>query len=118
MVKKGILAGAGAVVAMLAALLQPPATASAVEVDCVDSNFVHVWWHPSGGPMYETCFAGAGRNWFRGAIGYSSWMQHLRTGNNDITFVDCNGTTQDFPRGSDISFSTDRCVAWINIKPY
>ena len=118
MVKRVSLAGASAVTAILAALLQSPATASAVEVNCGDPNFVQVWWHPSGGPSYETCFAGAGKNWFSGAPGYSSWMQNLRTGNNDITFVDCNGTTVDYQRGSNLSFSIHRCVAWINIKPY
>jgi hypothetical protein len=116
--RKVKLAGAGVIAAMLAALLLPAPAASAASVSCVDDNFVHVTWHPSGGVGGTACFAGAGKNWFAGVQGYSSWMSYLHTGNNDITFVDCNGSSVDFPRGTDRGFDPPWCVAWINIKPY
>ncbi|WP_352244812.1 beta/gamma crystallin domain-containing protein [Actinoplanes sp. NBRC 103695] len=112
------LASAGIAAVALATVLLPPTAASASEVTCGDPNFVQVTWHPSNGGGALTCFAGRGKNWFRGVQGVSSWMTYLRTGNNDITFVDCNGTTVDYPRGTNKGFPTPPCVAWINIKPF
>ena len=121
--KRARLAGLS-FVAMLAALLLPAPTASAAEVPCGDPLFVKVTWHssnPSGHGQFrvDTCFAGRGVNWFHGQTGMTSWMDHIRTGNNDVQFVDCNGTTIDYPRGTDRSFGdTPRCIAWINIRPF
>jgi hypothetical protein len=116
--KKATSAGAGFITAMLAAILLPPTAASAAEVACGDKDFVAVTWHPNGDPTARTaCFAGAGTNWFVGVRGASSWMTYLRTGNNAITFVDCNGTKIDV-QGYDDEVTPARCVAWINIKPW
>ncbi|GGU81413.1 hypothetical protein GCM10010178_85100 [Lentzea flava] len=116
--KKLRLTGASALIALLAAILAPAPSASAVKVECGDPNFVQVAWHPSNGVGGVACFAGAGKNWFEGVRGFSSWATYLITGNNDITFVDCNGTTIDYPRGKNTPLNPAKCVAWINIKPY
>lgn len=116
--KKVKFFGAAVAVALGAIMLSAPA-ASAVEVKCVDSNFVRVTYHtiaPVGD--YHACFAGAGWNSFVGQIGFTSWMTDIRTGNNDVTFRDCNGALVDVPRYHDVHFKTARCLRDIGIKPY
>jgi hypothetical protein len=67
----------------------------------------------------NACFAGAGWNWFAGQRGYTSWMDYLHTGNNDITYRDCNGALVDYPRGTDTNLGrVSRCISDIGIKPY
>jgi hypothetical protein len=34
------------------------------------------------------------------------------------TVAACNGTNVDYARNSDTTFTYDRCIAWINIKPW
>jgi hypothetical protein len=115
---KSRLAIAAIVTTTLGAVLVAPSAAVASEVGCGDNNFVRVIWHNHASGSRVTCFAGAGKNWFRGETGQSSYMTDLRTGNNEITFEDCNGTTIDYRRGFDEEINPAKCVAWINIKPY
>lgn len=111
------LAGASVIAALFTAILLPAPAASAVQVPCVDPNFVHVYWHPTNGPTDVACFAGAGSNWFYGTQSVTSWMSGIHTGNNDVTYVGCNGDHVDFARNTDKSVP-DWCVSWINIRPY
>jgi hypothetical protein len=120
-VKKAKLAGAVTVSAALAAILLPAPAASAVQVGCVDANFVKVTYHTyvaGGTNTHWDCFAGAGWNRFNGQTNFTSWMDVLHTGNNDVTYRDCNGTRVDYPRGLDVHFSSGVCISDIGIKPY
>jgi hypothetical protein len=116
-----MLAGAFALTAPLAAILLPAPAASAQQVGCNDPNFVNVTYHYDtrfGSRTDHSCFAGAGWNRFVGHKGYTSWMDHISTGNNDVTFRDCNGTLVDYPRGTDTNMGVSRCISDIGIKPY
>jgi hypothetical protein len=117
--KKVKLAATAAATAALAAILLPAPAASASQVPCGDPNFVDVSWHPSDNSWpHNTCFAGAGWNYFYGAPSETSWMDGIHTGNNDVAVRDCNGALVDVPRGSDIWFRTARCLRDVGIKPF
>jgi hypothetical protein len=119
--KKAKLAGAAAAAAAFAAILLPAPAASAGEVACGDPNFVKVQYHTyvaQGTHTHWACFAGAGWNRFYGQTNYTSWMDILHTGNNDVTYRDCNGALVDYRRGLDVHFSSGICVSDIGIKPY
>lgn len=116
---KGKLVGAAAAAAALGAILLPAPAASAAEVTCGDPNFVRVTYHTVAPiPQQYTCFAGAGWNSFVGNVGFTSWMDEIRTGNNDVTFRDCNGALVDVPRRLTLHFTTARCLRDVGIKPY
>jgi hypothetical protein len=119
MMKKGKFVSATAAAAALGAILLPAPAASAAQVGCGDPNFVKVTYHTTRpvGQKYS-CFAGAGWNSFIGDVGFTSWMDDIRTGNNDVTFRDCNGALVDVPRGRDVHFATARCLRDVGIKPY
>jgi hypothetical protein len=119
--KKTKLAAAATATATLAAILLSAPAASAGEVNCGDPNFVKVNYHTGGigeGDTYWACFAGAGWNHFNGRTGYTSWMDYLETGNNDVTYRDCNGTLVDYRRGLNVHFSSGICISDIGIRPY
>jgi hypothetical protein len=117
--KKGKFVSAAAAAAALGAILLPAPAASAASVSCVDRNFVMVTYHTTApiAPQYS-CFAGAGWNSFKGDAGFTSWMDDIHTGNNDVTFRDCNGALVDVPRGRDVHFTTARCLRDVGIRPY
>jgi hypothetical protein len=116
--KKVKLAATAAATAALAAILLPAPAASAAEVSCGDSNFVKVTYHlpPSSLPQ-EACFAGAGWNPFTGRTNYTSWMDRIHTGNNDVAWRDCNGDLVNVSRGRDVVYSTARCLRDVGIYP-
>jgi beta/gamma crystallin len=115
----GKFLGAAAVAAALGAILLPAPAAFASPVKCGDPNFVKVGFHTTSPVFYEErCFAGAGWNSFTGTPGFTSWMDDIHTGNNDVTFRDCNGALVDVPRGRDVHFVTARCLRDVGIRPY
>ncbi|MFD9890849.1 beta/gamma crystallin domain-containing protein [Amycolatopsis sp. NPDC059027] len=118
--KKITLAGAaGVVAASLAMLVLPAGSAGAQQLPCDRHNqFVKVNYHTTWGKHETACYAGAGKNWFEGVKGSTSWMDYLWTGNNDITWVDCNGTRVDVPRWNQRNYRAARCIKELNIKPF
>jgi hypothetical protein len=117
--KKFKLAVTAAATAALAAVLLPAPAASAGQVPCGDPNFVDVTYHGgTASTAHHSCFAGAGWNSFVGDEGETSWMDRIRTGNNDVAFRDCNGALIDIPRGYDVRFTTARCLRDVGIKPF
>lgn len=69
-------------------------------VPCGDPTFLQIW-----GNHFHDCFANSGSYSMGGA-----WVSQISTGNNSITYHDCNGDNVDIAPNNDVSFTNTVCM--------
>lgn len=87
-----------------------PSAPAVNRVPCGHSGFLQIWGHYGGSfghpdKDFHYCFANAGSHKMGGA-----WVTQISTGNNFITYHDCNGTNVDIRKHHDLSFTHSVCM--------